>query len=44
MAFGPVGDQFDRIDEVLLLAAQLTEAILLGQILNRDVFAGGFAL
>ena len=42
--FGPVGDQFDRIDEVLLLAAQLAEAILLRQILDCDVFACGFAL
>ena len=41
--FRPVGDQFDGVDKVFLLAAQLTETIGRWQIFDFDVFACGFA-
>ena len=40
--FRPGRRSVDSLDEVLLLAAQLAEAILLGQFLDPDVLVGGF--
>jgi hypothetical protein len=35
--FSPVSDEFDGVDEVFFLQAQLAEALVFGEVLNRDV-------